>query len=129
MQMLPEGQKNTVQVTYEDQLKINEFSKLILQKDDVDKSLTQEKTEKEYLDDILLEIELLDEDEYMNYKIGESFLLMKQKKIVRQLNKDLSKIESKIESLESKNSDIMEKLQNLKTALYVKFGNNINLER
>ena len=127
--MLPEGQKNTVQVTYEDQLKINEFSKLILQKDDVDKSLTQEKTEKEYLDDILLEIELLDEDEYMNYKIGESFLLMKQKIIVRQLNKDLSKIESKIESLESKNSDIMEKLQNLKTALYVKFGNNINLER
>lgn len=127
--MLPEGQKNTVQVTYDDQLKINEFSKLILQKDDVDKNLTQEKTEKEYLDDILLEIELLDEDEYMNYKIGESFLLMKQKKIVKQLNKDLTKIESKIETLENKNSDIMEKLQNLKTALYVKFGNNINLER
>lgn len=129
MELLPEGKKNTVQVTYEDQQKINEFSKLIMRKDVCQADLNKQRQEKEYLDDVSLEIELIDEDEKIQYKIGELFVFMKQEKVVQQLEKDTEVIDSKIESLESKESQIDERLSTLKNELYAKFGDNINLER
>ncbi|KAG0663761.1 Prefoldin subunit 4 [Maudiozyma exigua] len=129
MELLPEGKKNTVEVTYEDQQKINEFSKLIMRKDVCQADLNKQRQEKEYLDDVSLEIELIDEDERIQYKIGELFVFMKQEKVVQQLERDTEVIDSKIESLESKESQIDERLSTLKNELYAKFGDNINLER
>ena len=63
MELLPQGQRNNTQVTFEDQQKINEFSKLIMRKDTIAQELTLQRQEKEYLDDVSLEIELIDEDE------------------------------------------------------------------
>lgn len=127
--MLPEGKKNTVEVTFEDQQKINEFSKLIMRKDVCQADLNKQRQEKEYLDDVSLEIELIDEDEKIQYKIGELFVFMKQEKVVEQLEKDTEIIDSKIESLETRESQIDDRLATLKNELYAKFGDNINLER
>lgn len=54
MEMLPEGKKNSVQVTLEDQKRINEFSKLVLRKDTAASELARQRREKEYLDDVSL---------------------------------------------------------------------------
>ncbi|KAG7820917.1 hypothetical protein KL928_001001 [Ogataea angusta] len=129
MELLPEGQKNTTEVTWQDQLKINSFSTLISKKDALSATLDVNKQEKEYLDDLALEIELVDEDEKLNYKIGDSFVLMKQSEIVDRLEKDQELLDSKISELESQIEDIDQELNNLKKLLYAKFGNAINLER
>ncbi|KAG7741707.1 hypothetical protein KL923_000962 [Ogataea haglerorum] len=129
MELLPEGQKNTTEVTWQDQQKINSFSTLISKRDALSATLDENKQEKEYLDDLALEIELVDEDEKLNYKIGDSFVLMKQSEIVERLEKDQELLDSKIRELESQIEDIDQELNNLKMLLYAKFGNAINLER
>lgn len=69
MELLPSGQANTsTEVTYEDQLKINKFSTLISKKDEQTQQLSTLKTEKEYLDDLSIELELIDDDEKYNIK-------------------------------------------------------------
>ena len=129
MELLPEGKRNNVQVTLEDQKKINEFSKLILRKDSLELDLSKERQEKEYLDDVSMELELIDEDEKVQYKIGEVFVYLKQNKVLEQIEKDTEIIDEKISSLEDILSTIDSRLKELKTQLYAKFGDNINLER
>ncbi|ODQ61931.1 hypothetical protein WICANDRAFT_82089 [Wickerhamomyces anomalus NRRL Y-366-8] len=129
MELLPEGQNNQVEVTFEDQKKINEFSKLIQKKDLLSAELTKQKQEKEYLDDVSMEIELIDEDELVNYKVSSVFVKMKQEDAVEKLEKDSEILDGQISELETKLEDIDDKLSELKTQLYTKFGDNINLER
>ncbi|CAH2351465.1 prefoldin subunit 4 [[Candida] railenensis] len=130
MELLPEGQRNTAtEVSWEDQQKINKFSTLIGKKDEASEDLEKLKTEKEYLDDLLLEIELLDEDEKIQYKIGEVFVALKQEAAIARLEKSNEHIEGKIEDIDSNISELDEKLNELKSQLYARFGSNINLER
>ncbi|CAI4712775.1 BAK_1a_G0044910.mRNA.1.CDS.1 [Saccharomyces cerevisiae] len=129
MELLPQGQRNNTQVTFEDQQKINEFSKLIMRKDAIAQELSLLREEKEYLDDVSLEIELIDEDEPVQYKVGDLFIFMKQSKVTAQLEKDAERLDNKIETLEDKQRDIDSRLDALKATLYAKFGDNINLER
>lgn len=129
MEFLPEGQKNNTSVSWEDQQKINEFSTLITKKDRISSTLTHYKTEKEYLDDLSLEIELVDEDEMVNYKIGDTFVLMKQADAVERLEKRTAFLESQTEKIETQVESIDDKLSILKKQLYAKFGDAINLER
>ncbi|ONH78851.1 Prefoldin subunit 4 [Saccharomyces cerevisiae] len=129
MELLPQGQRNNTQVTFEDQQKINEFSKLIMRKDVIAQELSLQREEKEYLDDVSLEIELIDEDEPVQYKVGDLFIFMKQSKVTAQLEKDAERLDNKIETLEDKQRDIDSRLDALKAILYAKFGDNINLER
>ncbi|CDK29598.1 unnamed protein product [Kuraishia capsulata CBS 1993] len=129
MELLPEGQKNTTEVSWEDQQKINEFSKLIGRKDDLEQQLAGQRQEKEYLDDVALEIELVDEDERLNYKVGDTFVLLKQEQAVEMLEQDTAAIDAKIEKLESADEELDLRLKELKAQLYARFGTAINLER
>lgn len=129
MELLPEGRKNNVSVSYDDQQCINEFSKLIMRKDVLDQELSREKTEKEYLDDISMEIELIDEDEKVQYKIGDVFVFLKQSEVVTKLEADMERIDARIEKLETDEDELNARIKELKSTLYAKFGDNINLER
>lgn len=100
-----------------------------MRKDALNQELSILKQEKEYLDDVSLEIELIDEDEQIQYKIGDVFVFMKQSNVVEQLEKDAEKLDAKIESLEDSDSEIDSRISELKSSLYAKFGDNINLER
>lgn len=100
-----------------------------MRKDAVEQELAVQRQEKEYLDDISLEIELIDEDEKIQYKIGDVFVFLKQSEVVEQLEKDAEQLDSKIEKLEEKESQLDSRISELKTILYAKFGDNINLER
>lgn len=129
MELLPQGKRNNTNVTYEDQQKINNFSKLIMRKDTLERELTQQRQEKEYLDDVSLELELVDEDELVQYKIGTIFLSLKQSEVVEQLERDMESVDSTIDLLESQETELNDEIRILKTSLYAKFGDNINLER
>lgn len=130
MELLPQGQKNTAtEVQWEDQQMINQFSTLINTKDDLDSELASLKTELEYFEDLSLEIELLDEDEKVQYKLGDSFLFLSVEKAVERLESEQSTLNKRAETIESKISSIDEQLASLKASLYDKFGSNINLER
>lgn len=130
MELLPEGQRNTAtEVTWEDQQKINKFSTIISKKDEQQAILDQLKTEKEYLDDLALEIELLDEDEKIQYKIGEAFIFIKVSKAIEKIEEDNEKLLAKINESCDLIDRFDEQLDELKKQLYAKFGNNINLER
>lgn len=63
MRVLPEGQTNDVEVQWEDQKRINTFSKLNSKLEEYEEQLKALKTEKEYYDDVSMEMELVDEDE------------------------------------------------------------------
>ncbi|VEU20817.1 DEKNAAC101695 [Brettanomyces naardenensis] len=129
MQILPEGEKNTTDVSWEDQQKINEFSTLITRKDRFSEQLKGYQTEKEFLDDLSMEIELLDEDDDVNYKVGDAFILLKQSEAVDKLEKQNAHLDSEIMRLELQIEELDGKLAELKKRLYAKFGTAINLER
>lgn len=129
MELLPEGQQNAVEVLWEDQQKINKFSSLIYKKDALNERLEKFKTEKEYIDDLALEIELLDEDEKIQYKIGHAFVFLKVDAAVEAINKQNESLDGLIEKLSDEIDEIEEQLAQYKKDLYAKFGNNIQLER
>ncbi|ODV87705.1 hypothetical protein CANARDRAFT_227892 [[Candida] arabinofermentans NRRL YB-2248] len=129
MELLPEGETNTTQVTWQDQQKINKFSLLVSKKDTLTTTLDNFKQEKEYIDDLSLEIELVDEDEKLNYKIGDSFILLKQSEIVNRLEISNDELDGNINKLQSEIDEIDDELNILKKQLYATFGNAINLER
>lgn len=130
MELLPEGQKNTsTEVSWEDQQKINKFSSLINKKDELTALVGKYKQEKEYIEDLSMEIELLDEDEKIQYKIGEVFMFLKVNVAVERIEKENEKLDEQISTTSEEIDEIEEKLDDLKKALYTKFGNNINLER
>jgi len=130
LSVLPEGQDNNVEVTQEDQNKINEFSKLILRQEKIKAILDSLHDEKEYIDELSLELELMDEDEKLPYKLGDSaFINMKVSKIIKLLETDLEEMNAKEEELAKQVDDLEETLKDLKQTLYAKFGNNINMER
>lgn len=130
MELLPDGQKNTAtEVSWEDQQKINKFSTLINKKDEQLETLRKLKVEKEYLDDLSLEIELLDEDEKVQYKVGEVFVFMKVERVVEKIERDNEVLGEKIGAIEATVDEFDEQLDTYKTQLYARFGNNINLER
>ena len=129
MELLPTGKKNNTNVSYDDQQKINKFWMLIMRKDTLEQELLQQRQEKEYLDDAALEIELIDEDEFIKYKVGMIFLHLKQSEVVEQLEKDMELVDSVIDELENEENAVDSQIKDLKTSLYAKFGDNINLER
>lgn len=129
MELLPSGQQNTTEVLWEDQQKINKFSSLINKKDVLSDQLEKLKQEKDYIEDLAMEIELLDEDEKIQYKIGDSFIFLAVSQAVENIERDNEQLDSKISSTSEEIDEIDEQLSELKTHLYAKFGKNINLER
>lgn len=129
MELLPDGQKNTAaEVLWEDQQRINKFSTLIFKKDEKLEALRKLKVEKEYLDDLGMEIELLDEDDKIQYKLGEVFVFMKVDDAVKKIEAEDEKLTAKISEIDDEIDELDITLADLKKHLYAKFGDNINLE-
>ncbi|KAG0688737.1 hypothetical protein C6P40_000571 [Pichia californica] len=145
MELLPQGTQNNSHVTFEDQQKINEFSTLMTHFDRLNNQLNSLESDKEQIDDVTLELELVDEDELVDFLIGgetpESniennnfigdgcFVKLKQKIVMKKLEFQSKQIDLKIDSIKSELDILNKTLSTLKTTLYAKFGNAINLER
>ncbi|KAG5679980.1 hypothetical protein PVAND_009515 [Polypedilum vanderplanki] len=118
-----------VQITYEDQMKINQFANHVAKIEDLKEDLKAKKGELTNIDEAIEEIELIDEEEKIQFLIGEVFILNNVEKTQKLLQQSKERKEQEIADIESKINAIQEKMTNLKSHLYGKFGTkNIYLE-
>ncbi|KAF5385813.1 hypothetical protein D9615_002605 [Tricholomella constricta] len=130
MRMLAQEEENddAAEVTWEDQQRINSFSKLNTRVRSLEEKLEELRQEKEVLDDLATELELADEDEPVLYRVGETFLHMPLPRALKRLEKDQSEIDERISSLSASTEECESKMKELKVTLYAKFGRAINLD-
>ncbi|KAH7367343.1 Prefoldin subunit-domain-containing protein [Plectosphaerella cucumerina] len=117
-----------VQVRREDQDKINRFSRLHQRELTLQEELKLKMKEKEELDDLNLELELIDEEDKVPYKIGDTYFHILQPQAIELLGEASAKMEEEVEDIESKLETLKEEMTELKVALYARFGKSINLE-
>ncbi|KAF8329290.1 Prefoldin subunit 4 [Amanita rubescens] len=130
LRMLEHEDENNdgAEVTWEDQQRINSFSKLNTRLRSLEGKLEELKQEKEALDDLATELELADEDESVLYKIGETFLQMPLSRAQERLERDQQEIGSRLASIVESAEYCETQMKELKVALYGKFGKAINLD-
>lgn len=117
------------EVAWEDQQKINEFSKLNSRLLQHEKAVEQLLRDDELLKDVSLELELIDENEMLQYKIGDVFVFLPQQDILRRLENDKREVEERIANRQKELETTTARMDELKSQLYAKFGSAINLER
>ncbi|KAL9547325.1 hypothetical protein MBANPS3_006219 [Mucor bainieri] len=118
-----------VEVSWVDQQRINEFSQYNAKIDDLEEQYEKLKQEKEYLDDVAMELELADEDEAVRYKIGDAFVHVSASEAIEKVEKDSEKLGLALEDVKHQIDVVQGKMEQLKKDLYAKFGNAINLEK
>ncbi|KAH8694695.1 Prefoldin subunit-domain-containing protein [Ilyonectria robusta] len=117
-----------VEVRREDQDKINRFSRLHQRELVLEEELNGKSKEKEELDDLSTELELADEDEKVQYKIGDAYFHIPLEQAQEMLEEATEKLEAESTELEEKLGTIREEMTQLKVELYARFGKQINLE-
>lgn len=90
--------------------------------------LTSIQKEKEDLEEISTELELADEDEPIQYKIGDTFYALPLPTAQRLLETTTKEAEDEVTKFEDELSSLNEGMDGLKAHLYARFGRGINLE-
>ncbi|XP_069701625.1 prefoldin subunit 4 [Periplaneta americana] len=118
-----------VHITYEDQQKINKFARHNAKLDDFKEELKVKQNELKNLEDACDELMLTDdESEKIPFFMGEVFIYQDMENTQKMLDEAKSRVQSEIEDLESKCAELRNIMGDMKTQLYAKFGNHINLE-
>ncbi|OJI97061.1 hypothetical protein ASPVEDRAFT_267770 [Aspergillus versicolor CBS 583.65] len=122
------GSSEDTEVRREDQEKINRFSRLHQRETVLNENLKGKQKDKEDLEEISTELELADEDELVPYKIGDAFVQLPLEEAQGLLASSTEQIDSEVTKLEETLGDLRDEMQQLKVALYARFGRSINLE-
>ncbi|KAI0775784.1 Prefoldin subunit 4 [Trametes elegans] len=130
MRMLSQEEEHddSAEVTWEDQQRINSFSKLNTRLRSYEEQIQELKQEKEALDDISMELELADEDQPVMYRIGEAFVHMPHSRAIKRLERDLAALNAELEKHTASAEQCEKEMKALKVTLYAKFGRAINLD-
>ncbi|KAG0050359.1 hypothetical protein BGZ83_004861 [Gryganskiella cystojenkinii] len=133
MRMLEKDEEEAdIQVSWQDQQNINEFSKFNAKLQLLEESYDSKKTEKEYLDDLtaeLEELELTDEEALVKYRIGEAFVSLTLEAAQERNTKAKEELDEELAQIKGQMDEAIEKMDALKKVLYARFGNAINLEK
>lgn len=117
-----------MQITFEDQKKINQFANHVAKIEDLKEELKFKQNDLTNIDEAIEEIELVD-DEQIQFLIGEVFVYNNLEKTQALLQETKEKKVEEIKNIETRIAEIQEIMTKLKTALYEKFGKkNIYLE-
>ncbi|KAJ1673811.1 hypothetical protein EV182_004509 [Spiromyces aspiralis] len=127
--LLDKKDEADVEVQWGDQQRINQFSKCNARLELLEEEYAKQQTEKEYLDDLSMEIELLDEDEPVRFKVGTTFMLIPLEDARWRVEKQKEEIDHKVDELRDRIEATEKEMAELKTILYNKFGKAINLEK
>lgn len=118
-----------VQITFDDQMRINQFANHVAKTEELKEDLKNKKSELTNCIEAIEEIELIDDDEKIQFLIGEVFVLNNVEKTQELLKLTKEKKENEIANIEATINEIQEKMSSLKSQLYGKFGHkNIYLE-
>lgn len=84
--------------------------------------------DKEDLEEVSTELELVDEDEKVPYKIGDAFVALPVAEVQELLSQSSSRIDEEVTRIEESLSGVRDDMEQLKLDLYARFGRSINLE-
>ncbi|KAJ1563136.1 hypothetical protein HK405_013463 [Cladochytrium tenue] len=118
-----------IDVSWEDQQKINNFSKMNARSGDLDEKLEGLKKELEYLEDLDTELELADEDDPIRCRIGDTFIQLPLDECRRRVEAERDKLAGEVGTLRDEAEALRGRMDGLKAALYARFGKSINLEK
>ncbi|CAG8673939.1 5976_t:CDS:2, partial [Racocetra fulgida] len=113
------------EVTWEDQQKINSFSKLNVKFSDFEERYEEKQKEHEYLDDLLLELE---QQELLNDEC-DAFVSIPLEDAVQRTKKEKELFSGELQKLKNEMDSLTTEMDKLKVSLYGKFGKAINLEK
>lgn len=117
-------------VTWEDQQKINEYSKLNARLGGFETEVQRLRARKDDYEELETELGLADEDDEFMFQVGDAFMLLRQVEILERIEIDEVDINVKIDELLAKEELTTKHMEVLKGELYAKFGReSINLER
>ncbi|KAM9785599.1 prefoldin subunit 4 [Neosynchiropus ocellatus] len=124
------GAIEDVNVTFEDQQKINKFARNTSRVTELKNEIKTKKKTLQNLQDASDDLMMLDDDdvELIPYQIGDTFISHSQEETQEMLETAKETLEQEVKSLEDRVSSIQQVLGELKVQLYAKFGNNINLD-
>ncbi|NXD65014.1 PFD4 protein, partial [Eolophus roseicapillus] len=119
-----------VNVTFEDQQKINKFARNTSRITELKEEIEVKKKQLQNLEDACDDIMMLDDSDSLliPYQIGDVFISHSQEETQEMLEEAKKSLQEEIDVLESRVESIQRVLSDLKVQLYAKFGNNINLE-
>ncbi|XP_004867916.1 prefoldin subunit 4-like [Heterocephalus glaber] len=118
-----------VNVTLEDQQKINKFAQNMSRLTELKDEVEVKKKQLQNLEDACDDIMLTDDDSLMiPYQIGDIFISHSQEETQDMLEEAKKNLQEEIDALESRIESIQWVLANLKAQLHAKFGSNIILE-
>ncbi|MBN3319545.1 PFD4 protein, partial [Atractosteus spatula] len=118
-----------VNVTFEDQQKINKFARNTNRMTELKEEIEAKKKALQNLEDASDDIMMFDDDTLLiPYQIGDVFISHTQEETQDMLDTGKELLKEEIKALEGRVASIQQILSDLKVQLYAKFGNNINLE-
>jgi len=126
--MLSQDEEKDVEVTWEDQQRINNFSKYNIRLQRITDQLEKAQLQKEALDDVAVDIELADDEKPILYRIGEAFVHLPLDKAQERLASDQERVQTELSGLQHAADECKSVMQDLKLQLYSKFGSSINLD-
>lgn len=123
--------QGVMNVTKEDQQKINLFARLNARLEDVKDGITSKSNELKNYEDALAEAEikvLEDEGDRLHLQVGDLMVNQTPEDTQKWLEEKMEALKTSVEELNSKKEKITEEMTSLKSHLYARFGNNIYLE-
>mmetsp|Transcript_15657 Transcript_15657/g.40151 ORF Transcript_15657/g.40151 Transcript_15657/m.40151 type:complete len:131 (+) Transcript_15657:153-545(+) len=125
--MLEPHQESATEVTRVDQDKINKFSTLLNVRVDLEDRLRSRKELLKLYEDASDEIMLMDEDT-VQQAIGDVFLISSKESAEKRVEKTATNLREEIEKIEEDLLNTRSEMMSIKSSLYAKFGESINLE-
>lgn len=129
------GDSNSVQgvlnVTKEDQQKINQFARLNARLEDAKDEINSKTSELKNYEDAMSEAELKvleDEGHRLHLQVGDIMVNLEPEKTLKWIEGKMDVLKTSLVELEKKKANIVEEMTGLKAHLYARFGNNIHLE-
>ncbi|MCO5562758.1 hypothetical protein L7F22_016390 [Adiantum nelumboides] len=124
---MQQGEGNETEVTWEDQQNINTFGRLNNKFHELEDDVKLKKEMLENLEDASNELILTDED-VVRYQLGEVFCHLAKDEVEERLEALKEENQKGLERLEEEKDGVLKQMANLKTILYGKFKDSINLE-
>ena len=118
---------SSLDILKEDQVRINKFSYLNMQNHELDREIKLKEEKFNALQDALDEIEVAMESE-IRILVGESFVLCSEEEALARLERVKDSKKEELDCMKAQAEIIHKEMAALKTYLYAKFGNSINLE-
>eukprot|EP00127_Corallochytrium_limacisporum_P000830 Clim_evm6s26 gene=Clim_evmTU6s26 len=127
--MLKREQEVEAEVTKEDQMKINRFSRWMNRTNEIKEELENLKKDYDNLEDAQNEIMLAtDTDGGIWCHVGESYIGLDEDGATDFVEGEMTKIKAQMDKLTKEDASLQEQMTKLKRELYAKFKETINLE-